>query len=130
MDKAVRLEPDEPQWLIEQGELLRSLGHHARALPVLRAAVARKPGNFQARMALARTYEDLGELAAAARQLPAVPDASPAEIHLATGRIAVRAAAQTKDFDSLDQAANTWSRHARRGLPPPSPSIGLADSTS
>jgi len=121
MDKAVRLEPDEPQWLIEQGELLRSLGHHAQALPVLRAAVARKPGNFQARMALARTYEDLGELAAAARQLPVVPDASPAEIHLATGRIAVRAAAQTKDFDSLDQAAQHLAQARAAGPSDPEP---------
>lgn len=121
LGKAVRLEPTEPQWMIEQGELLLFLGHHAEALRVLRPAVASKPGSFQARMALARTYEELGEFAAAGRQLPAVPDASPADLHLAAGRIAVRSAIQTKDLVSLDQAARhlTQARTANPSDPEP-----------
>jgi predicted Zn-dependent protease len=116
--KAVQLEPQEPDWLVEYGVLLQALGHDDQALPVLRAAVSRRPGAWEARQALALAYEARREWASAARLLEQVPQSASAEAHFVAGRIVIEAATAkgmsgepSRGLDLLEQAKSKGYSH-------------------
>ena len=100
--EATKLDQNQAQWLIEYGDLLRELGHHDRALLALRKALARQPANWNARQALALTYEQRGEVASAARLLKTLPaDATP-ETYFLAGRILAKSGKQGGHFQLQD----------------------------
>ena len=96
--KATDLDPNQAQWWIEYGDLLRELGHHDRALLALRKALARQPANWDARQALALTYEQRGEVASAARLLKTLPADTTPETHFLVGRILAKSGRQGEQF--------------------------------
>ena len=100
--EATKLDQHQAQWLIEYGDLLRELGHHDRALLALRKALARQPANWEARQALALTYEQRGEVASAARLLKTLPTDATPETHFLVGRILAKSGIQGDQFQLHD----------------------------
>jgi len=104
-EKAYNAAPKEGQFQTTFGDLLSSLGHHQRALPILRTAVLCQPGNWKAVLALAKTYEQTGDLSAAQNIFSDLPSDAPGEAHLAAARIALRSAGQEANLDLLQRAS-------------------------
>lgn len=111
--KATNLNQNQAQWLVEYGDLLRNLGHHDRALLALRKALSRQPANWEARLALALTYEQRGEVASAARLLKALPPETSPETHFLVGRILAKSGKQGEHSPLNDVV--THLEHARSG---------------
>lgn len=96
-EKAVAAKATQASYRITLGNLLRKLGHHERALPILRQAVKSQPANWAARKALAETYEARQELAAAAQCMQDLPPSAPPQAFLSAGRIFLGAYQQLED---------------------------------
>lgn len=101
---AVNLSPGYAPWLIEQGELLRVLGHSEKALEVLKQAAHAWPGSWEARQALALTYDSAEMFEEAQAALGEVPDGASAESRFLAGRILVEAATSTGDTRRIPEA--------------------------
>ncbi len=98
---AVDLAPESAQYLNNLGYALLLSGQYARALPFLRAALAREPGHEMARTNIARAEIMLRPAAAAAAAAPAVdpgaaPGAEPAPHPAPAGPVAAASPAATE----------------------------------
>ncbi len=107
-EKASELSSGQPSWLIEQGELLGALGHTEKALEVLQQAAQTWPGSWDARLALALTYESTGRFAEAQDVLGVIPENAPAESRSLAGRILVKAATTTGDARRISEALDAF----------------------
>lgn len=88
--KAVEFDPERADWLIEYGDLLRELGRVEESTPILQSALEKQPENWKARQALALTYENQGEMAAAASLVESLPRNLTPESLWNAGRILVQ----------------------------------------
>ncbi|MCK5635130.1 MAG: tetratricopeptide repeat protein, partial [Anaerolineales bacterium] len=88
--KAVDLDPERADWLIEYGDLLRELGRAEESTPILQSALDKQPENWKAREALALTYESQGEMASAASLVESLPRNLTPESLWNAGRILVQ----------------------------------------
>jgi len=118
-ERAVSLSPDKASWKIEQGELLRQLGHTDRALDVLSRAADAWPGSWEARLALALTYESTGRFTQAQDALGLVPAGVSAESRLLAGRILVEAATFTGEVLRVQEALNLLESSGSSSSPDP-----------
>jgi superkiller protein 3 len=116
IQKASKLEPTQADWLIQEGDLLRALGHKDLALPTLKAAASRKPGSFRARMALAQAFEEQGDLASAAQCLPQILTGANREAQIVAARIAIRHASASSNTSGLESIQMPL-EHAREADP-------------
>ena len=105
--RAQRLAPDDPQLQLSHGALLLELGHVEQAVPELQAAHDRRPSHLPTRMALAKAYEQIGDILEAAELVKGVPDGSPRDTLLLAGRVATRAAAKS-NHASLAELGLHW----------------------
>ena len=95
--KAVDLDPERVDWLVEYGDLLRELGRAEEATPILQSALDKQPENWKARESLALTFESQGEMASAAALVENLPrDLEPESLWNA-GRILVQMPSEMAD---------------------------------
>ena len=94
--KAVDLDPERADWLIEYGDLLRELGRAEESTPILKSALEKQPENWKAREALALTYESQGEIASAAALVESLPRNLTPESLWNAGRILVQAPSESE----------------------------------
>ena len=118
-ERAVSLSPEQASWQIEQGELLRQLGHTDRALDVLSRAAETWPGSWEARLALALTYESTGRFTQAQGALGMVPAGVSAESRFLAGRLLVEAATFTGGVTRVQEALNLLESSGSSSSPNP-----------
>ena len=102
MRKACAVSEAAPAWLFEHAHVLDSLGRQGESLAAYERCVQKQPGNWPARIALAKAYESQDRWQEASRWLEGLPIDAPAAAHYAAGRLALRPEAKAS---SARQAA-------------------------
>ena len=113
--KAVDIDPERADWLIEYGDLLRELGQAEEATPILKSALEKQPENWKAREALALTYESQGEMASAAALIESLPRNLDPESLWNAGRILVQMPSE-KEESSLIAGVKTLEKARETGF--------------
>jgi len=109
--------------LIEFGEASLEIGEWKPALQALSQAAERQPGNWRARLGLARAYERSGDQIRAAEYAGGLPKAAPAEAYLHAARITILAAEVRGAPEQVQAAVDQLRRAASKS--PGDPRIEL-----
>jgi tetratricopeptide (TPR) repeat protein len=109
--------------LVEFGEAALEVGEQQSALQAFRRAVERQPGNWRARLGLARAYAVSGDVIEAGERLGELPKSAPAEALIQAARIGILAAEAGHAADRIPVAVEHLTRAAAKS--PGDPAVEL-----
>ncbi|NIM92630.1 MAG: tetratricopeptide repeat protein [Anaerolineales bacterium] len=118
-EQANNLQPKNFYVQVTYGEALLALGHKEKALPILRYAVSQKPANWLSLQALARTYEEIGDLPKAVETINKLTELVPSRAKLLAARIFLRAAQASGDMSLVKRGKAFLSTAMAKGLSDP-----------